>query len=212
MGRRGNGATRLIWLALVGEVLLAVQFAADVAEHALDQGHHVFQVGVGRVQLHQRELGVVPGADALVAEDAPDLVDLLQAADDQALEIQFQRDTQVQFQVERVVVGQEGPRRRAAGDRLQHRRLHLQIVLPVQILAHGAHDLDAVDQPLARLFVDVQIHIALAVAQFRVFERARTASPRPPRSCTSCRTAWGAGPWPAGRTRGRGRSLRRSWS
>ena len=137
-------------MALVGEVFPAVQRAADVAEQPFHQGHHVVQVGVGGVQLHQGEFGVVPGADALVAEDPPDLVDPLEAADDEALEIQLQRDAQVESQVERVVVGQEGPRRRAARDLLQDRRLDFQIVLPVQVLAHGPHDLDAVDQALPR--------------------------------------------------------------
>ena len=44
----------------------------------------------------------------LVAEDAPDLVHLLEAADEQALEVQLERDAQEQVAVERVVVGREG--------------------------------------------------------------------------------------------------------
>ena len=78
------------------------------------------------VRLEHRELGVVARRHALVAERAVDLVDALEAADEQPLEVQLGRDAQVQLHVERVVVRHERPRGRAAGDRLQHRRLDLE--------------------------------------------------------------------------------------
>jgi hypothetical protein len=70
--------------------------------------------------------------DALVAEVAVDLVDALQAADHQALEVQLRRDAQVQLQVQRVVVGGERLGRGAAGDVMHHRRLHFQEAARVQ--------------------------------------------------------------------------------
>jgi len=39
----------------------------------------------------------VGGVDALVAEDPADLVDLLDAADDEPLQVQFQRDPEVEL-------------------------------------------------------------------------------------------------------------------
>ena len=69
--------------------------------------HHLAVVGERLVQLHHRELGVVAGGDALVAEDAADLEHPLHAADDQPLQVQLERDAQVQLHVERVVVGDE---------------------------------------------------------------------------------------------------------
>ena len=78
-------------------------------------------VGVGLVGLEHRELGVVLVGDALVAEVLAELVDLLEPADDQPLQVQLGRDPQVQRAVERVVVGREGARERAAVERLQHR-------------------------------------------------------------------------------------------
>ena len=63
--------------------------------------------------------------DALVAEDPPDLEHALHAADDQPLEVQLERDAQVQLHVERVVMGDERPSVGAAGLDVQHRRLDL---------------------------------------------------------------------------------------
>jgi hypothetical protein len=77
------------------------------------------------VELHHRELGVVARRDALVAEDAPDLEHPLHPADDQPLEVQLERDAQVQLHVERVVVGGERAGVGAAGLGVQHRGLDL---------------------------------------------------------------------------------------
>ena len=90
--------------------------------------HQVVIVRVGLVELEHRELGVVLGADALVAEVAVDLVDAVKAADDQPLQIKLRRDAQKEIQIERVVVRREGPRRRAAGDLLHHRRLDFEVI------------------------------------------------------------------------------------
>ena len=62
---------------------------------------------------------------ALVAELAPDLEDLLEAAHQQALEMQLGGDAQVEVLVQRVVVRDEGTRVRAAEDGVQDGRLHL---------------------------------------------------------------------------------------
>ena len=84
--------------------------------------HQALVVGVGLIKLEHGELGVVPRRDALIAEVAVDLVHALQAADDQALQVQLRRDAQVQIDVERVVMRDEGPRRGAAVQRLHHGR------------------------------------------------------------------------------------------
>ena len=65
------------------------------------------------------------GIHALVAELAPDLEHLLEAAHEQALEVQLGGDAQIEILVERVVVRDEGARVRAAQDGMQDGRLHL---------------------------------------------------------------------------------------
>ena len=112
-----------------GEVDLARRSRSRAAtndDQLLELGRDVVVVGVGLVPLEHRELGVVLGREALVAEVLAELVDPLEAADDQALEVQLGGDPQVEVAVERVVVGGEGPRQRAAVERLEHRRLDLE--------------------------------------------------------------------------------------
>ena len=65
--------------------------------------------------------------DALVPEVVPDLVHAIEPAHDQPLQIQLVRDAQEERHVERVVVRRERARRRAAVERLQYRRLDLEI-------------------------------------------------------------------------------------
>ena len=71
--------------------------------------HRVLVVGVRLVPLEHRELGLVLVRDALVAEVLADLVDLLETADDQALEVELGRDAQVEVGVELVRVRDERP-------------------------------------------------------------------------------------------------------
>ncbi len=85
----------------------ADRIAGGLGDEHLADVHHVVPVAERLVELHHRELGVVTGGDALVAEDPTDLVHPLHAADDQPLEVQLERDAQVELHVERVVVGGE---------------------------------------------------------------------------------------------------------
>ena len=104
------------------------------------------------------------GREAFVAEVAVDLIDALEAADDQSLEVELGGDPQIERAIQRVVVGQEGPRRRAAVERLQDRRLDLDKSLPVEIGADRRDDSGSVDEQLARVLARDQVQLAPTVA------------------------------------------------
>jgi hypothetical protein len=82
--------------------------------------------------------GIVRAVHALVAEVARELVHALEPAHDQPLEVELVRDAQVELHVERVVLGHERPRERAAVERLQHRRLDLEEARASRSLAHAS--------------------------------------------------------------------------
>ena len=79
----------------------------------------------------------------------------------QPLEVQLQRDPQIQIDVERVVMRDERPRRRAAGDRVQHRSLRLDVALLAERLPYRADDSrplqQSVEHPLVVDHVDVTV-------------------------------------------------------
>src|ERR1022692_4503834 len=87
-------------------------FLCDVTDHALHQFHHALVIAERLIRLDHREFGIVFAREAFVAEVAADLEHLVHAADEQALEIQFQRDAQIKIAAERVVMRLEGLRRR----------------------------------------------------------------------------------------------------
>jgi hypothetical protein len=89
----------------------------------------------------------------LVAEVLADLVDPLQPADDQPLQVELVRDPQEEVPVQRVVMGCEGTGERAAVERLEDRRLDLEEAALVEPVAHRAHDLRAQDEQLTRFLV-----------------------------------------------------------
>jgi hypothetical protein len=65
-------------------------------------------IGVGPVELELGEFGVVLVRNAFVTEIAPDLVHFFQIANQQALEIQFERDAQVHLLFQFVVISHKG--------------------------------------------------------------------------------------------------------
>ena len=109
------------------------------------------------------------GGNALVAEDAADLVDALHPAHEQPLQMQLGGDAEVEVRVEGVVVGDEGPGERAAGDALQDGRLDFEEAAGVEEAAERADHLwIARRRSLDTSSLADQIEVALTVADFDV--------------------------------------------
>ena len=77
------------------------------------------------------------------------------------LQVELRRDTQVERRVERIVMRHERPRRRAARERLHHRRLDLGEVERIEETADEADQHAAAAEHLARLLAHDQVDIAL---------------------------------------------------
>ena len=98
-----------------------------LGDELLGEAFHVGVVAERLVALEHRELGVVARREALVAEHPADLEDPFEAADEEPLEVQLERDAQAERHVERVVIGGERPGGGAAGFGVQHRGLDLDV-------------------------------------------------------------------------------------
>ena len=125
IGRRGHGGARSTVDAVDRHRGGTRRGECAAGDELLGERHHVGVVRERLVALEHRELGVVPRRQALVAEHTADLEHALDPADEQALQVQLERDAQHERHVERVVVRLERPRRRTAGLHVQHRRLDL---------------------------------------------------------------------------------------
>ncbi len=142
------------------------------AHQRLHQEHHVLVVGVGLVGLQHGELRVVRAVHAFVPEVVPDLVDPLEATDQEALEVELVGDPQVERHVERVVVGHERPRRRTPIQRLQHGRLDLEEAALVQKGPDPAHGPRTEPEDGPDLRMHRQVGVALAVAELGILQTA----------------------------------------
>ena len=136
----------------------------DVADHALHQLHHGLVVAIGLVGFEHRELRVVLPREAFVAEVAANLKDLVHAAHEQALEVKLEGDAEVEVAAEGLVLGDEGPRRCAAGDGLHHGRLDLHVAARVEEVAKLPDDLAAQEHDALHVVVGHEVEVALAVA------------------------------------------------
>ncbi len=107
---------------------------------------------------------------ALVAEVAAELIHTGETANYQSLEVELVGDAEVEVDIQRVVMRDEGARGGTAGDALQHGGVHLQVALLVEIGTHLVHYLGALHESVAHVGVHDEVHIALAVAQLGVAE------------------------------------------
>ena len=155
-------------LPLVLDLGRAAHRERQLLEELLGQRHQILVGRVGLVELDGRELGVVRAVHALVAEEAANLVDAIDATDDQALEVELGGDAQEQIDVERVVVRLERPRRGAAVGRQEHARLALDVAALVEEAADARDDLRALAEHLDLLGMHDEVEVALAVEEAHV--------------------------------------------
>ncbi len=112
-------------LIAIGDNGRAVHLLRDIAVHTLCQFHHAVVVGVCLIEFHQSELRIVLCIDSLVAEYTADLKYALESADNEALEIKLQRNTESDVLIQGIVMCLKWLRRRTAGIVHQHRCLDL---------------------------------------------------------------------------------------
>jgi hypothetical protein len=108
--------------------------------------------------------------DPFVAKVLPHLVDAIEPADDQPLQVELGRDPQVEIPVECVVMGHKRPGQRAAVERLQHRGLDLQEAALVEPLAGRPDGGGALGEELTRLRVGDEVELATAIARLGVLK------------------------------------------
>ncbi len=137
-------------------------------DQCLRQVHHSAVVGIGLVELQHGEFRIPAPTQTLVAKVTVDLVDAIQPAHGQPLQIQLRRNPKVEVQVQRVVVGDKGPRHGPTRDRLHHGRFHFDEAMRIHETPHRLHQLAALQKDFAHLRIHHQIDIPLPVAQFHV--------------------------------------------
>ena len=157
-------------MAVEFRVLTADGGLCRLDQHLLGQRHQLLVVGVGLIELEHRELGIVLRRHALVPEVARELVDPLDPADDQPLQVQLGRDAQEEIHVERVVVRDERPRGGAARDRLHHRRFDFEKSARVEEAPNRRDDVRPHFEDPARIRIHDQVEIALPVADLDIGE------------------------------------------
>jgi len=110
----------------------------------------------------------VTDVHAFVTEAAVHVIDTFHAAHHETLQIEFRSDSEVEINVKRVVMRDEGLRVRAARDRVQHRGFDFEEAVLRHEVADRRDHLGTRDEAVARHVIRHQIDVTLAVDQFRI--------------------------------------------
>ena len=149
---------------------ISVQSAGYPFEHLFDELHHPDVVFVGDVDLHDGELRIVGPVHAFVPEVLAEFINAVESSDNQPFQIEFIGDSQIERNVQRIVVGDERAGRCSTGYGLQDRSFNLEVSAFVEEFAHRIDDFRPIDEYLLDLRVDDQVDVSLAVAQFGIAE------------------------------------------
>ena len=157
-------------LGLEGRLVSSSDVLDETRDELFRHIHQVVVVGIRPVELARRELGVVGKVNALISELATNLVDTLQATDNQHLEVQLRSNTHEQVHVQLIVMGDERLGRRTTGDSVHHGRLDLGEIAVIKEVPDVLDNLGTGDENVARGVVHDQIQVPLAVTRLLVSE------------------------------------------
>src|SRR2546427_12913535 len=94
----------------------------------------------------------------------------IEPTDQKTLQKKFRRDPQIKIKPKRLVTSREGPCRRPACDRLQHRSLHFHKTAIFQKTANLTNNQETFGENRARLIVRDQIKVTLAISRLNVLQ------------------------------------------
>src|SRR5437588_666688 len=89
------GRRQVDFCPLIRDHWCAFDFQSNKVDHLFDQGHDVLVISKCLIAFHHGKFGIMAAINALIAEIASDLVDALKATYNQALEVEFNGNTQV---------------------------------------------------------------------------------------------------------------------
>ncbi len=153
--------------------------AGRAGNYLLRALHHHVHVGVGLVEFHGGKLGIVLGIHTLVAENTAYLIHSFKSAHYQPLKVQLRCDAHIHIDVQSVMMGDKGPGVGSAGDRIEHRGLHLEVTESVKNAAHALDKPRAYLKGALHLGVDYQVKISAAIARLLVLQAVEFFRQRP---------------------------------
>ena len=156
--------------AVIADFQRSVDFLAGRGDQVFGHIHHAVIIRIGLIELDHRELWIVTNVNALVAEIAADFVHALQTADNQAFQIKLRRDAQKEIHVESIVVSYKGTRRRSAGNDVEQRGFHFNVIQLIQLPAENGNNLRALDKGVLDGRIHNEIQITLAIARICVLQ------------------------------------------
>ncbi len=105
---------------------------------------------------------------SFVPEIAAEFIDPVEPADDQSFQVQFIGDSQVERNIQCIMMGHKGPGCGTTGDTLQYRGIYFQGTLVIQEFADGVDHFGTARKCFFYGRVDDQVGITLTVFEFRI--------------------------------------------
>ena len=143
----------------------------DTFQQLFGEAHHPGVALILDIKFHTGKFRIVGAIHTFVTEVFTDFVDTFETSDDQSFQIQFGSNTQIEVDIQRVMVRNERTCACPSGDGLQDRSFYFRISGFVEGVAQCSHYGGTLFECLFDAFVYYQVHITLAITEFGIFKR-----------------------------------------
>ena len=154
--------------SLIGNDRLAEDLLCQTGDQLFGECDQVLVVRIRDIELQHGELGIMDRRNAFVSEVPINLKHAGEPSDDQALEIEFRRDAQVEIHTEGIMVCDERLGRGASGNGMHHGGLDLKKPTFDQKRSDAGNDTAPGRKDLVDLRIGDQIDIALSIPGFDI--------------------------------------------
>ena len=151
----------------------AVDFHGDALKHLFSEVHHPVVILIGYVYFHGGEFRIVGPVHAFVTEIFGKFVNAFESPYDQAFQIQFISDAEVQRNVQGIVVCDERTGGGTSRNGLENGRFHFHVTAFVEEIAHGRKYLCPFAEDVLYLSVYHEVDVPLTVPEFWVGKRIK---------------------------------------
>ena len=157
-------------------LISTVHIQTNFLNHSFSEIHHPVVVFIGYINFHACKFRIVRTIHPFVAEVFGEFIHAFKTTYNQSFQIQFIGYTQIQRHIQCIVMGDKRTCCCTSGNGLKDRSFHFDIILRIEIIAHGLIHFGSFNKNIFNPFVDYQIHIPLTVPLFRIFESIKCYS------------------------------------
>jgi hypothetical protein len=130
--------------------------------------HHIGVIGICLIKLKHGKLGIMLSGYAFISVHTAKLIDFLQPAYDQTLQMKFQSNPHIKIHIKGIMVRNERPCTCSSGNGMQRRSLDFNVTSRIKEFPHCLEHSCALQKHPAHVRINYKVEIAVPIAKVNI--------------------------------------------